>query len=62
MSETMKEVKGLLGNAVDPETKTTMPVSSITIKERLKGVTAEDVAKLHPDWIEEYKERYGDGT
>jgi hypothetical protein len=59
VKEVMEQVKGETGIGVDPETKRNTPVSAIKAKEMLTGVTADELMKLHPDWIKDYEKEYG---
>ncbi len=35
------------------------PKSAKIISENVRGKTAEDLIKEHPEWVEEYKKKYG---
>ena len=59
--ETMKAIKGKVGVTVNPGTGIPIPESALAAKEALKGLTAEKIAKEHPDWVEEYNGEYGKG-
>jgi hypothetical protein len=60
VQEVMGQVKGETGIGTDPETKKNTPVSALKAKEMLTGVTADDLMKLHPDWIKDYEKEYGE--
>ena len=62
VAEAMKQVKGEKGVGIDPETQRMSPLSAIKAKELLKGTKAEDLMRLHPDWVEDYKREHGSGT
>lgn len=59
--ETMKAIKGRIGVTANPSTGIPIPESALAAKEALKGLTAEKIAKEHPDWIEEYNREHGKG-
>ncbi len=59
--ETMKAVKGRVGVTLNPDTGIPIPESALAAKEALKGLTAEKIAKDHPDWVEEYNSQHGKG-
>jgi len=56
VKEASAEVVGIEGT----ETRNGRPVpsSACAFQDKLTGKTAEELAKLHPDWVEEYRERY----
>ena len=57
----MKAIKGKVGVTVNPGTGTPIPESALAAKEALKGLTAEKIAKEHPEWVEEYNRERGKG-
>ena len=59
VQEKMAEIKGKVGVTVNTETGVLIPESALAAKEALKGLTAEQILKEHPEWAEEYKQRYG---
>jgi hypothetical protein len=59
--ETMKAIKGKVGVTVNPSTGIPIPESALAAKEALKGLTAEKLAKEHPDWVEEYNKKHVKG-
>ena len=58
VAQAMKQVQGETGVGIDPDTRRPTPISAIKAKELLKGVTAEDLMRLHPDWIEDYRREH----
>jgi hypothetical protein len=60
VQEVMQQVKGETGMGTDPDTKKNTPVSALKAKELLTGVNADDLMKLHPDWVEDYNKEYGE--
>lgn len=58
MKEFTSSIKGVVGNVVDESTNRIIPKSSYEIK-KLKGQTSEIVAEEHPEWVEEYYDKYG---
>jgi len=58
VAEIMKESKGEKGTGIDYETGRLSPLSAIKAKELLRGLKADELMKLHPQWIEEYNKRY----
>lgn len=61
VKEKMASIKGKTGVTVNPGTGTPIPESALAAKEALKGLTAEKIAKEHPDWVEEYNREHGKG-
>ena len=59
--ETMKAIKGKVGVTVNPGTGIPIPESALAAKEALKGLTAEKIAKEHPEWVDEYNKGHGKG-
>ncbi|MBA7701971.1 hypothetical protein ES703_110722 [subsurface metagenome] len=59
--ETMRAIKGKVGVTVNPGTGIPIPESALAAKEALKGLTAEKIAKAHPDWVEEYNKKHVKG-
>ena len=59
--ETMKAIKGKVGVTVNPGTGIPIPESALAAKEALKGLTAEKIAKEHPEWLDEYNKGHGKG-
>ena len=59
VSDVMSQVKSETGLGRDTETGRIIPISAIKAKEMLKGVKAEDLMKLHQDWVEDYRREYG---
>ena len=55
VKEAMATVKGKVGVTVNPATGNPVPVSALAAKEALKGITAEQILKEHPDWKEDYE-------
>jgi len=59
VADVMQKVKGETGTGFDPETKRITPLSAIKAKEMLRGMKAEDLMKSKPEWVEEYRRKYG---
>ena len=59
--ETMRTIKGKVGVTVNPSTGIPIPESALAAKEALKGLTAEQIAKEHPEWVDEYNREHGKG-
>jgi len=53
--EKMAEIKGQTGVITNPGTGRPIPVSALAAKEALKGLTAEQILKEHPEWREDYE-------
>ena len=61
VKEAMASIKGRVGVTVNPGTGIPIPESALAAKEALKGLTAEKIAKEHPDWVEEYNREHEKG-
>ncbi len=61
VKEAMASIKGQDGITVNPETGNPVPISALAAKEALKGLTAEKLAKTHPEWVGEYNREHGKG-
>ena len=59
--EAMATIKGKVGVTINPSSGNPVPESALAAKEALKGLTAEKIAKEHPDWVEEYNSQHGKG-
>lgn len=57
--EVMSSVKGETGVGIDKDTNRPVPLSAIKAKEMLKGTKADDLMRLHPGWVEDYRREYG---
>lgn len=55
VQEKMAEIKGRVGVTLNPDTGIPIPESALAAKEALKGLTAEKIAKEHPEWREDYE-------
>ena len=53
--ETMKAIKGKVGVTVSPDTGLPIPESALAAREALKGLTAAQILKEHPEWKEDYE-------
>jgi len=53
--ETMKAIKGKVGVTVNPGTGRPIPESALAAREALKGLTAAQILKEHPEWKEDYE-------
>ncbi len=55
--------KGKGGNGVvtDPESGNPLPLTAFNAKQQLRGITAQQVAIQHPEWVEDYKKEYRKG-
>ena len=61
VKKAMSEIKGKVGVTVNPSTGIAIPESALAAKEALKDLTAEKIAKEHPDWVDEYNSQHGKG-
>lgn len=61
VKKAMASIKGQDGTTVNPETGNPVPISALAAKEALKGLTAEKIAKEHPEWVDEYNREHGKG-
>ncbi len=57
--ENMAKIKGKVGVTVNPETGRPIPESALAARDALKGLTTEAITAEHPEWVEEYNEKYG---
>ena len=48
------------GIGVDIDTGKPVPLTAIQAKAKLTGVTAADVRRMFPKWVDDYKEEYGE--
>lgn len=55
VKETMTEVKGNTGVTLNPSTGRPIPESALAAKNALKGLTAEKILEMHPEWKEDYE-------
>jgi len=55
VKEAMATVKGKDGVTVNPATGNPVPESALAAREALKGITAEQILKEHPEWEEDYE-------
>lgn len=55
VKEMMALIKGRVGVTLNPDTGIPIPESALAAKEALKGLTAEKIAKEHPEWREDYE-------
>ena len=53
--EKMAELKGQTGVTINPETGRPIPVSALAAREALRGLSAEQLLKEHPEWREDYE-------
>jgi hypothetical protein len=51
-----REVKGIVKN---PATGSSMPRSASIVQDNVRGLIAERLLELHPDWKEDYEREYG---
>lgn len=58
VQEKMAEIKGKVGVTVNPDTGNPVPESALAAKEALKGLTTEQILAEHPEWEQEYYEKY----
>ena len=61
VKEKMASIKGRTGVTSNPSTGLLLPVSALAAKEALNGLTAEKIAKEHPNWVDEYNKEHGKG-
>ena len=59
VKETMAKIKGQVGVTINPDTGVVIPVSALSAREALKGLTAESILELHPEWEQDYNMLYG---
>ena len=59
VKEKMAGIKGQIGVTINPDTGTPIPESALAAKEALKGLTAESILELHPEWEQDYNMLYG---
>lgn len=55
VKEKMAEIKGQVGVTTNPESGVLIPVSALAAREALKGLTAEEILRGHPEWREDYE-------
>lgn len=55
VKEAMAAVKGNTGVTTHPVTGNPVPKSALAAREALKGLTAEQLLKEHPEWRDEYE-------
>lgn len=55
--QVMTAGKDITGVGIDADSGRPTPMSAQAAKMRLKGLTAEDIAREHPEWVEEYNEQ-----
>lgn len=55
VQEAMSQVKGNIGVVPNPETGVPIPKSALAASDALKGLTAEQILKNHPEWKEDYE-------
>ncbi len=53
--EAMATIKGNTGVTAHPETGNPVPESALAARDALKGLTAEQLLKEHPEWKEDYE-------
>ena len=53
--EAMATIKGKVGVTINPSSGNPVPESALAAKEALKGLTAEQILKEHPEWREDYE-------
>ncbi|GAI05781.1 unnamed protein product [marine sediment metagenome] len=59
ITEAGVKTRDMKGITVNPETGRPMPQSALSISQEVKGLTAEKLLELHPEWQEEYEREYG---
>jgi hypothetical protein len=59
VAEVMAAAKSVGGVVFDQESQRAMPRSAQHVKGKLKGMTADKVAEIHPEWVEEWEKLYG---
>lgn len=55
--EAAEKTKAVTG--VSPDKNHVIPTSAKEMRDKLKGLTAEEIAKRRPDLVEEYRRKYG---
>ncbi len=55
VKEMMALIKGRVGVTLNPSTGIPIPESALAAQEALKGLTAEQILKEHPEWREDYE-------
>lgn len=61
VGEAMDKIKGKVGVTINPGTGIPIPESALAAREALKGLTAEQILKDHPEWVDEYNKKHGKG-
>jgi hypothetical protein len=61
VKEAMATVKGNTGVTINPMTGYPIPISALAAKDALKGLTADNLLKVHPQWKEDYEKNYHSG-
>lgn len=55
VKEAMTELKGNTGVTINPLTGNPIPKSALAAQQSLKGLTAEELLKKHPEWRKDYE-------
>lgn len=59
VQEAMSNIKNVDGIALNPETGHPVPASALAAKQALKGLTSDKILRMHPEWENDFKEKYG---
>jgi len=54
------EGQGVQGVSENPETGRPVPTTALHMQ-RLKGITADQIAQEHPEWVRDYHQAHGKG-
>ena len=49
------------GIGVNVDTGLPVPLTALQAQAKLKGVTADVVRRMFPEWVDDYEEEYGEG-
>jgi len=55
VKKAMGKVKGKVGVTINPDTGLPIPESALAARAALKGLTAAQILKEHPEWKEDYE-------
>lgn len=59
VKEASAEARKLEGNTVNPDTGLPIPRSALHVKKVLEMKTVKDLIKEHPEWVKEWKGKFG---
>lgn len=61
VGEVMASLKGGVGTGLDIDTGRPAPLTAIAAKAKLKGIRADEIARLHPEWVADFASAYPEG-